>query len=260
MKALYAAYIQSKAGSMSPTSIRSESVRLNRFLHLVDGDAQKLMAHLSAQDYGSYTKQTIWTRVSAFWDWGIANAGLASPNPYKAWHEQNPRAFRGAYKKNPCKQTYDEIMRKLKTIKDSELRNTAIVLLVGGLRIHELWTIHDGHVIGKGSKRRKVYLPDPLGPIMPKERYGHLLRELKRFGLTPHKLRHARMSHMAESGASTFELMKFAGWSNIDVAQSYIHARDERVQEIAMKAHTQSRVKRLMEQLFSFARELAVAE
>jgi integrase len=254
MRAAYEEYIADKSGVWSPASTRSEAQRLNSVLHLVDGDAPKLWEAL--KEYGSYSRTTLWTRVSAFWDWGIETKGFAEPNPYKKFREKNARAFRNAYQRNPCKQSYAEIMRKIVTIEDPVLRNTAKVLLVGGLRCCELWTIHDNnqYVIGKGSKKRKVYLPDPLGPIMTKSQYSALLRELKRFGLTPHKLRHARMTDMVEKGATIFELKKFAGWSNIAVAESYVNARDERLQSLA----EQRRVDGIMAKLLEWAKQMLV--
>lgn len=241
MRVLYQEYVQAKASAWSATSSHSEAYRLNRVLDLIDGDPLKLLQGLADREYGSYTKQTIWTRVMAFWEWGIANGKLQEPNPYKEYRKKNPRMFRGAYKRKPCKQTFDDIMVKLKTIPDPVMQNTAIVQMTGGLRFCELFTIHDGQVIGKGNKIRKVYLPNPIGPLIDRKQYSAYLRQLKTFGLTTHHLRHARATHFSESGASVFELRKFMGWSDIKVAESYVNARDERIQMLA-KIRTETKV------------------
>lgn len=258
MKELYAEYIKDKAGLWSPASIRSESVRLNPILHLLDGDAPKLWAAL--ESYGAYTRTTLWTRVAAFYKWCIENGKLEGPNPYQVFRDKNARSFRNTYTRRPCKQSFDEISKKIDTIEDVAIRNKCRQLLEGGLRWAESFTLEDGFVVGKGNKRREVFVPTINGPMADKDQYSAVLRELKKFGLTPHKLRHARMTDIVNKGASVFELKKIAGWSNIAVAESYVNVREERVRELMKQKKQDGPIKRLMTQLFGWAREFALAE
>lgn len=246
MKELYLKYCEDKSGVWAASAQRSEPVRLNRLWHAIDGDASKLWAELVAQGYHRNAAATYWTRVSAFWDWAMEHGHVPEgENPYKRFKAKNPRIFRGAYVKNPCKQTFDEIMGKLETISDPIIRNTCIVILVGALRWHEVHKIDGEYVVGKGNKRRKVYLPTPLGPICKPNQYSQVLRTLKAFGLTPHKLRSARLTDLARKGMTIADLTEFAGWSNFSVAQSYIAANESRIKELT-EQRTEARVGAVM--------------
>jgi hypothetical protein len=209
-------------------------------------------------EYGTYTRLTIWTRVAAFYAWGIEAGKIQGPNAYWDFYRDkvNKKLFRGAYKRNPCKQSFDEIMVKLQTIECPVMRNTAIVQMTGGLRFCELFTINGNEVLGKGRKIRKVYLPDPIGPLIERNQYSAYLKQLKQFGLTTHKLRHARMTHFVEQGATLWELRKFAGWGkNSNMAESYITARDERIGELATRSiKTERKVETVMSVLKLLAR------
>jgi integrase len=234
MKELYQQYCESKANVWSDSSRRSESQRLNRLWPFIDGDAPKLWDAL--KDYGGYSRVTYWARVSAFWDWAIESGHLQAPNPYADFKKKNPRPFRGQYKKEPCTIPFEQLMDGIRKEKRPEIRNKMIQLLEGGLRWTESHTLSDGEVLGKGGKRRRVYVPESDGPLATPAQYSAVLRACKRLGIKgPHKLRSARLSDLADNGANLFELMKFAGWSNPAVAQSYIEARDEKVQALAEK-------------------------
>ncbi len=256
MKNLYAEYVADKSGVWSEASKRSESQRLNRVMHLIDGDAAKLWAGL--ESYGGYSRVTYWARVTAFWDWGIAAEKLSPPNQYKEFKKKNPRLFRGQYKKQPCNIPFETLMAGIKLEKNEAVRNKMIQLLEGGLRITESHTLTNGEVIGKGGKRRKVYVPEIAGAMAGPAQYSAVLRACKKLGIKgPHKLRSARLSDMAATGATMFDLMKFAGWSSPSVAQSYIEARDENVQALAEKRRQQ--VSTTMGKLKQWARGKALA-
>jgi hypothetical protein len=242
----YAEYIREKSTAWAASSVRSESQRLNRFIHLVDGDAAKLFAAL--QELGSYSRQTYWTRASAYWDWLIETGKAQAPNPYATWIAKNRRVFANAYVRKPCPVTFDEAWALLDRIGAEDLRNGAKVLLWAGLRWCEIHTITpDGYVTGKGGKVRKVYLPpEAAGPLPGRNRYSAILRELKKLGLRPHKLRSIRMSNLVERGANVFELKAYAGWSDLKVAESYVIAREQRIQALVQEPRRTRRWPALM--------------
>lgn len=240
MKEKYQEYCQSKKNVWSSASFRSESMRLNKLLHLIDGDAPKLWEAMA--DYHPNARATYWMRVSAFWNWRIENGQLTEPNPYKVFREKNPRLFRGVYKKDPCTIPFDELMVRISKEPNVAIRNKMIQVLESGMRWTESTTFdkEKGEVVGKGGLVRKIYVPEIDGPIAGPEMYSSVLRACKRIGIKgPHKLRSARLTDMAESGANMFDLMKFAGWKSPAVAQSYIEARDERVKALAERRKNQ---------------------
>jgi integrase len=238
MREIYQQYIQDKSTAWSPASIRSESLRLNRILHLIENTKEAPSRLWDAmKPYGGYTRVTMWNRVVCFLDWAIENGHATAPNHFKIFRDRNPRAFQNQYIRKPSQLRFKEIVDALNRIPDEELRNKSFQLFYGGMRFSESYTLTpDGYVTGKGNKIRKVYLPEIAGPIAAKSRYRALLRQLKKVGITgPHKLRSARMMSLVDQGANPFQLKKFAGWASLATAESYIEARDEDLQKLAAK-------------------------
>jgi hypothetical protein len=240
MRELYQKYIADKAPAWSPASVRSESIRLNRVLDLIENTKEAPARVWAAlKDHGGYTRVTMWNRIVCFLDWAIEGEHLAAPNHFKVFRDKNPRAFQGQYIRKPSPFRFNEVQERIQRIQDEELRNKALQLFYGGLRFSESYTLTaDGYVTGKGNKIRKTYLPDALkdAPMMEARRYRALLRQLKKVGISgPHKLRSARMMSLVDQGANPFQLKKFAGWASLATAESYIEARDEDLQRLAAK-------------------------
>jgi integrase len=233
---LYRRYIEEMTTTWSEASVRSESQRLNVLWDVIDGDAPKLWDKLKADDYGRYSMVVLFTRVTCFWDWAIEGGFLAGPNPYKVFRKKNRRAFLNAYVRKPCEIPYAEAKAAIMRIEKEDLRNKALQLLSGGLRWSESYTLTgDGYVTGKGSKVRKVYAIPITGELAEKRRYSAMLRQLKKVGIqSPHKLRSIKMTSMVDKGANPFELKKFAGWSSLATAESYVNAKDDRIKAMAM--------------------------
>lgn len=227
---LYSKYIQDKALVWTEASVRSERVRLNRVMSCIDGDAPRLWGTLD--DYGAYSRVTLWNRVVAFYDWGIEEGHLQAPNPYAVFRKKNKRRFTNVYERRPPEVTFEEARRRILTIGDTEIRNKCLQLLSGGLRWTESFTLADGYVLGKGNKSRRVYAVTPEGPVAGIGRYLAVLRALKKVGLKPHKLRGIFLSELVRRGVNPFELKKVAGWSSLQTAESYIAANDDNIQKL----------------------------
>ncbi len=236
MKQIYKDYIAYMAPKWSEASVRSESTRLNSLWHVIDGDPQKLWEAL--KDHGPYCRVTYWGRVSSFWDWRIKKTGLSGPNPYAEFRIENPRCFRGKYTQKPCERTVEELRADIERIPDThaDIRDRLLLLLEGGLRKTESFTLTpDGYVLGKGGKTRKAYVTQHGRPMAGPKRYSTMLRICKEYtGVTPHKLRSARLTRVADNGGNMIELMKFAGWSSPGPAASYVNVREERIRKLAM--------------------------
>jgi integrase len=234
MKTLYAEYIAYMAPKWSAASVRSERQRLTKLWNVIDGDPQKLWEAM--QYLHPHSRVTYWGRIASFWDWRIKKQGMAGPNQYAEFRTENPRCFRGKYVQKPCEQTVEELRAGIERIPDehADCRNKLLQLLEGGLRRTESYTLTpDGYVTGKGGKLRKVYVSE-YGPMAGQSRYSTMLRLCKEYtGVTPHKLRSARLTRVADNGGNMNELMKFAGWSSPGPAASYVNVREERLKALA---------------------------
>jgi integrase/recombinase XerC len=129
------------------------------------------------------------------------------------------------------------------------------------LRWRDLTPLDEGgeaHIMGKGKKRRNVFIPsalwndlremrgdaaenDHLFPAI-KDRFTalHIVKKLavaakieKR--VSPHSFRHAHISHALKNGATVAELRDQAGHANIATTSLYAHVSGERATATRLK-------------------------
>lgn len=228
MNDLIMEYIKSKYLAWAPSTLKSESARLFSLVSHITGDPNILWAHI--QSYKPYTKQTIWTRVCAFWDY-LIELGLKSTNPYKEFRRKNGRAFKYAYKKEVIGFTYQDTTRRIESISDPAARRRAKEMLRSAQRWCESGQNGD-YIIGKGGKPRPNFNEPFDGPDFRKS-YTTFYRALKKVGLKPHTLRKVSLTRLVEKGATSYDLMLVAGWSSPTTAAIYIQAKEtKRLKEI----------------------------
>lgn len=223
-------YLADKELAWATTTLKSERHRLTAALPHLDGNPATLWAAL--KDHGAYGRLTIWTRVSDFWGWMIDN-GHTTGNPYKVFKQKNARQFKNVYTKKTPQITYQEARERIAGIKNLEIRNLAVTMLSGGLRFCESQQVDsDGSVVGKGSKRRQVYVQSTSGANVP---YQQLRRALAKVGIKPHDLRKLFATRLVEEGANEFQLCEMMGWESIQTASSYVKANQSQCAELAKK-------------------------
>ena len=215
-------YLKDKETGWAPSTMRSETLRLTSWAEHLDGNPETLWKAI--QELAPYTRVTIWTRVSDFWGWAIENGHVPGPNPYKAWRKKNgKRQFKHAYNPKRPDTTFEEAKARIQGLSDSGVRKKALELLYGGLRYTESFTYQPGSktVVGKGSKRRRVYIPEIPGGSY-QGCYRTFLRRLKEIGLTPHVLRKLAATELARRGLREFDLCEVMGWASIETAKIYV--------------------------------------
>lgn len=235
---LYQKYIEEKRGAWSVASINSESKRLNKVLPRLDGDCWALWRWLG-DNYNKHSRVTIWTRIVAFYDWGIKRGHLQAPNPYSAFREDNPRCFQNFYERRPPGMTFADAKARIMTLSDPEIRNKCLQLLTSGMRWSESGTLTpEGYVLGKGGKTRRVYPMVGLGPMVSVSAYRKVLRTLKTIGIKgPHRLRGIFLTELVRRKIDTFDLKEVAGWSSLQTAESYIAANHEKIKGLVASVH-----------------------
>lgn len=232
MKEWIEKYLKEQELVWSSATLRSEAYRLRALASAINGDPAKLWRVLLKRQSG-YTRTTSWVRVTAFWDWMILEKHILEPaNPYKAWRRKNGQLFKHTYKPKVSNLSFDEIKARVSSIRNHAIRSKALELLGSGMRYSESFTYADGEVVGKGKKRRAVFLPFDRGESYTLT-YGHFWRVLGQVGVKPHDLRKAFLNEAVRLGTDPFELQALAGWSSVDTAASYIKANTERLGDIA---------------------------
>lgn len=215
MKQYIQKYIESKKLAWAPTTLRSEAHRLNGVAAYLNSEPNALWDALAVQK--PYSRLTAWTRVVDYYEW-LREEGLVNDNPYKAFKKKNARLFKHVYQPKTPNLSFAEAEKKLSLL-DPVHGAKALQLLHGGLRYTESLTLKNGEVVGKGSKRRKVFVN-----AQPNYQYSYrsFLRALNGVGLTPHMLRKICATTLAQKGLKEADLCEVMGWSSFNTAKAYI--------------------------------------
>lgn len=212
------AYIKSKEHAWAESTKRSELYRLTSLEKVIDGNPLTLWNHIE-KTYKPYTRSTIWTRVTEYWDFSHKGS-----NPYRAWRKTNAKQFKNVYEKKTPKISYEEATEKIDKLPIKEDRVKALQLLKGGLRWSESFTINEeGYVKGKGSKVRKVFVYSTTYS----RNYTTFYNALNSVGLKPHDLRKIKATELLKQGMSINDLCHVMGWEDMKTAMSYISASKE---------------------------------
>lgn len=214
-------YLEAHKNIWAPTTLRSETFRLNALAPCINGNPHTLLNNL---DYMKpYSRLTAYIRVAALYTWAIDEGHIQGPNPYTKFKKKNRRLFANAYTKETLELTYDDARKRIEAIQDEAIRRRALELLGGAQRWCESGS-NSNTVIGKGGKARPNFAPRLTGPDYRKS-YSTFYKALKQIGLKPHTLRKLALTRLVDKGATEYDLMAVAGWSSIQTASSYVQAK-----------------------------------
>jgi hypothetical protein len=217
-------YIKDHEYAWAETTRRVERSRLVSAASLSESPAE-LWDQLGG--LGAYSRVQSFNRVSHYVGWLVERGYVQGPNEFAEFRRKNARLFKHVYERRVPEVSYEEALRLIERIEDAEVRAHCRELLGGALRYIDSVRRDGDHTVGKGGKRRKVYVEG--SPVLVS--YMRLYRGLKKVGLTPHMLRKIRLNQLAKKGMPVFELTEFAGWSDPKVAMSYIRASQESIQK-----------------------------
>jgi site-specific recombinase XerD len=219
-------YINHNRNNWSEACLTAESSRLAVVAGHLDNTPEDLYEYLN-NNYAPYTVQTIWTRVTSFYDFLLSQQLInSSSNPYKTFREMNRNLFKNLYVRKELNLTFEDALSKIESMTNKDARDHAKRLLFSGMRFTESLTLKDGWIVGKGDKRRKVFLPEDLYGVYPSS-YRTFSRHLKKVGLSAHMLRKLAATKFVEVGYKEAELLNIMGWSSITTAQYYLQPKDD---------------------------------
>ena len=215
------AYLAYHKLAWAPTTLATAKYTLKRYLPTPEPHAESLWLRLDS--LGAYSKLTVWSRCAHYYDWLLENSHVKGENIYKAFAKKNRRLFRGAYRPERLKVTFEEAQRRLATLPDGDVRRTANRMLSGAQRWSDT-SCGDGLVVGKGQKVRQDFSGEAFqGAAAP---YHTVYRALKSLGLKPHTLRKLALNRLVERGATAADLMAVAGWASMSTAASYLQPKE----------------------------------
>lgn len=215
-------YLSFKKLAWAESTYAVEAARLSKYLPCLILGPTSLWDKI--QSLKSYSRLILWNRIIELVDW------YGGPNDFKDFKLRNRRLFKNCYFKKKLNISYDDIIDRIKSIKSKSIQLKAFELLTSGMRYKESFTRDNNNIIiGKGNKKRKVYTDiksDFDGS------YHTFYRALKQVGLTPHMLRKARATNIADKGAKAHELCDIFGWSSINTAYYYLQSSEESIKDL----------------------------
>lgn len=209
-------YLKAHELAWSSNTLRSERARLlTRAEDLERLTPQALYGLLAKEGLSSYSIKTTFIRIKDFYRW--ASLG----DTYEKFMEEHARLFKNAYKRERIEVTYQEAKERINSLPDQEIRTLALDILRSGMRAQEAITRSGSEVVGKGGKRRHVFVCSST-KAPENVKYHALYRALKSVGLKPHTLRKLAATELARKGLQAHDLCEVFGWSNINTAQNYL--------------------------------------
>lgn len=220
---MIAAYLAYYKPIWSPSTWRAEESRLRK----LEVDTKQLPPATCLAKwlsyYSPYTAKQNVVRMAHMYDWAI-EAGLHSGR--NEWREAFKRAqskLKSAYQPKRVSMSFEDAAKRVAELPGS-VKECAERMLYAGLRFSEAFAAQGGSVVGKGNKRRTVFISgERLTSVGP----AKVRRALAAKGLRPHDLRKLFLTRCAEKGATAQDLCQLAGWSNIQTAYWYLQPKQE---------------------------------
>lgn len=215
---LVEAYVGSKKFAWSKATQRSERARLLANLELLNEGPDAVVAKSSLK---AYSLKTLFMRAGE-----LADFANYAPNAYKSYLKDNALLFKNVYERVSVKVSFDEARERVTKITDAKVQRVALAILASGLRANEALSYDgSGQVLGKGAKRRDVFIDDNLAAEGVS--YMQLYRGLKTVGLKPHDLRKLAATKLAGCGIREADLMAVFGWSSMQTASYYLQTKNK---------------------------------
>lgn len=212
-------YLEDYQNAWAKSTVKAESAKLNKYGHLAEQDPSKSFDLLSAE-LKPYTIKTLFIRLSHYKQWRV-DKGLDEVNTYKEFMRKHANKFKHVYDRKPVTVDYQTALSRIRSLSDQDVRETAEYMLKSGLRISEVYKAKDGYVVGKGGKKRPVFV-DPPKTLASQSRVRDSLSSI---GLKPHDLRKLCATRLVEKGADAATLCHVMGWSNIETAYRYLQPK-----------------------------------
>lgn len=211
-------YLKSQATLWSPTTLKSTASRLNTIANLQLQAPYAVYNKLNELQYNPYTIKTMFGIIAKYIDWCVENK-YVQENRFSKWIKENSQVFRNVYQDKYTTMTYTGFVEEFNNC-SLDMRLPLALLGFAGCRISELHTYDGKTVLGKGGKRRLVFLPTNL--IIPKRIALpiHIIR--RRLKYCPHEYRKLAADTWFKNKIDLKTVQTLLGHVSINTTQRYL--------------------------------------
>lgn len=208
-------YLAAQQNIWTPSTVKAAASRLKHYSPCQD--ALKGYNKMISEGYSRYYIQIVFISMASLKDW-LQAQGRANSNPYRDFLQTNKHLFRNAYEDKYATITWEEFEAEL-TIAPAELVPALALMGYAGCRLSELTTFDGTTVIGKGGKRRPVFLPDRFRDLRVRMPSYSIYRRLKH---NPHSYRKLAADKWLRSGVDLKTVQKLLGHTSLASTQRYL--------------------------------------
>lgn len=213
-------YLESKKPVWSATTYTATRSRLKHYDSKLT--PTQLYEKLVNKPYGKYYIKTVFINIANFMDWS-AEQGCSNINEYKKFMADCPQLFRNVYEDKYTDLTLEGFLEEYNEATGA-FKDVLALLGFAGCRLCELYTFDGISVLGKGNKRRRVYLPIPIAnnPLTLSESYIR-----KRLRYNPHSYRKLAADTLLRNGVDIKSIQTVLGHASITATQRYLRPMKE---------------------------------
>lgn len=215
-------YLSEKQSVWTADTYNSTAARLARYKPEVA--PTDIYNSLVKEGYSPYYTKIVFINLCSLMDWLLAHGRAPwTTNRYKEFMEKNRQLFRNAYEDKYATITWQEFLDEYQQADDS-MRQALALLGFAGCRLCELATFDGTTVIGKGGKRRRVYLPVDVA-YNPVGLSGVQIRRRLRYN--PHSYRKLAADRWSKEGLDVKTVQVLLGHTSLASTQRYLRPLTE---------------------------------
>jgi site-specific recombinase XerD len=196
-------------------SLSTYKSAVSRFKHF-SMDAELVYRRMVEAGYKPYYIKVSFIMFSGYMEWLQAH-GRANTNPFKLFLDKNRQLFRNAYEDKYSTITLQEFLSEYRS-SDADMQSVLVLIGFAGCRLSELYTFDGTSVLGKGGKRRTIYIPEGI-TVKKVDLSPHAIR--RRLKHNPHAYRKLSADTWFKNGFDLKTVQVLLGHTSLAATQRY---------------------------------------
>ncbi len=191
---------------------------LSRFKHF-SMDAEAVYRKMLEQGYKPYYIKVSFVMFSGYMEWYKAHGGATHKNVYKEFLERNKQLFRNAYEDKYTTLSVRDFLSEY-SMASPDMQTVLVLLGIAGCRLSEIYTFDGKTVMGKGGKRRAIFIPQGFQVQEKVTLNPHAIRRALKH--TPHAYRKLSADTWFKKGLDIKTVQVLLGHSSLQATQRYL--------------------------------------
>lgn len=181
-------------------------------------DAEMVYKKMVEQGYKPYYIKVSFIMFSGYMEW-LKAQGRATHNVYADFLKKNRQVFINAYQDSYTTLSLESFLDEYRSATPA-MQAVLVLLGIAGCRLSELYTFDGTTVMGKGGKRRKVFIPEGMQVAAPITLSPHAIRRALKHN--PHAYRKLSADTWFKKGLDIKTVQVLLGHTSLQATQRYL--------------------------------------